>query len=556
MMRSLYSGISGLKVHQIQMDVIGNNIANVNTIAYKSSRVTFQEILNQTLKNASAPSQIGDRGGTNPQQIGLGVSLATIDVLHTRTGVQRTDKATDLAIDGEGYFVVTDGINEYYTRAGSFDIDVEGNLVYPGGFKVLGWSELTRDPQTGIEHVNTTGIPRPINLSGLSMTAKATDIIRFEGNLDGNSSIGDEITYSSSVFDSQGNEHKIDFVFTKQAPNVWSWKMIPAPVSSARTWQVEHTSGGLPMGSSTTIDTGKPIVYAHEIKNISVQTAAGLTRYEYTVVSSQAEFDEKINNLGPGHAVVLIDGNEHVRVAFGDDLAADDVVLIDFNEYPISHIEPMVGIDPSLPGAAQGYDLDGDGNDDIPAGTAHGVLIFSEDGKLLKSLINTGISIVMNANESGANNIFLSGDSFQFSSEKFTQYADATVIRGAASGYRSGSLNSISIDQEGRIIGYYSNGQSREDAVLAIALFRNPGGLNKIGNNLFQNTVNAGLDDNYARAGIGGRGVIISGALEMSNVDLAKEFTDMIVAQRGFQANSRIITVADEMLQELVNIKR
>ena len=282
----------------------------------------------------------------------MGVSLATIDVLHTRTGVQRTDKATDLAIDGEGYFVVTDGINEYYTRAGSFDIDVEGNLVYPGGFKVLGWSELTRDPQTGIEHVNTTGIPRPINLSGLSMTAKATDIIRFEGNLDGNSSIGDEITYSSSVFDSQGNEHKIDFVFTKQAPNVWSWKMIPAPVSSARTWQVEHTSGGLPMGSSTTIDTGKPIVYAHEIKNISVQTAAGLTRYEYTVVSSQAEFDEKINNLGPGHAVVLIDGNEHVRVAFGDDLAADDVVLIDFNEYPISHIEPMVGIDPSLPGAA------------------------------------------------------------------------------------------------------------------------------------------------------------------------------------------------------------
>ena len=249
MMRSLYSGISGLKVHQIQMDVIGNNIANVNTIAYKSSRVTFQEILNQTLKNASAPSQIGDRGGTNPQQIGLGVSLATIDVLHTRTGVQRTDKATDLAIDGEGYFVVTDGINEYYTRAGSFDIDVEGNLVYPGGFKVLGWSELTRDPQTGIEHVNTTGIPRPINLSGLSMTAKATDIIRFEGNLDGNSSIGDEITYSSSVFDSQGNEHKIDFVFTKQAPNVWSWKMIPAPVSSARTWQVEHTSGGLPMGA-------------------------------------------------------------------------------------------------------------------------------------------------------------------------------------------------------------------------------------------------------------------------------------------------------------------
>ncbi len=557
MMRSLYSGISGLKVHQVQMDVIGNNIANVNTVAYKSSRVTFQEILNQTLKNASAPSQVGDRGGTNPQQVGLGVSVATIDVLHTRTGVQRTDKATDLAIDGEGFFIVTDGINDYYTRAGNFDIDVDGNVVYPGGLKVLGWNTLVVDPQTGVEYVDTSVPPSTINLSGLSMAAKATDIIRFEGNLDGTANIGDVITYSSSVYDSQGNEHKIDFVFTKQSPNIWSWKMIPAPVSNAATHITDYELQNDEIaGNPIQVDNmGKPIVYPHEIKSLSVETASGIVQYEFVVVNNKAEFDSRTASLGSGQAVVLVNGNEHVQVAFGDDLAGGDTVMIEVNDYPISHIEPMVDIDSSLPGAAQGYDLDGDGTNDIDTGTAHGVLIFSEDGRLLQSLMNSDIRIVMNDDVTGAANIILQSDDIRFSPEKFTQYADATVIRGSATGYPAGSLNSISIDQEGRIIGYYSNGRSREDAVLAIAMFSNPAGLNKIGNNLFQDTVNAGLSG-YDRAGIGGRGSIISGALEMSNVDLAKEFTDMIVAQRGFQANSRIITVADEMLNELVNIKR
>ncbi|NLO82760.1 MAG: flagellar hook protein FlgE [Clostridiales bacterium] len=555
MMRSLYSGISGLKVHQVQMDVIGNNIANINTVGFKSSRVTFQEILNQTLKHASAPSLAGERGGTNPQQIGLGVSVATIDVLHTRTGVQRTDKATDLAIDGEGFFIVTDGINDYYTRAGNFDIDVDGNLIYPGGLKVLGWSGSITDPLTGVQYVDTSGSPGPINLSGLHMDAKATDIIRFEGNLDGTSNIGDKITYSASVFDAQGNEHKIDFVFTKHSSNIWTWKIIPAPVSAVGSWSLEHPANGLTAGSPIQIDTNKPIVYAHEIKNLSVLTSTGITRYEFTVVNSQDEFNERIATLGSRQAVVLVDGNNHVQVAFGDDMDINSTITIEFNDYPVSRIEPKVDVDTSLPGVVQGYDLDNDGTDDIPAGTAHGVLIFSGDGKLLRSLINSDITIVMNADVSGADNIFLRRDDIRFSPEKFTQYADATVIRGAANGHRFGTLNSISIDQEGRIIGYYSNGQSREDGVLAIALFNNPAGLNKIGNNLFEDSVNAGLLG-YNRAGIAGRGSIIPGALEMSNVDLAKEFTDMIVAQRGFQANSRIITVADEMLQELVNIKR
>ncbi|MDN5277941.1 MAG: flagellar hook protein FlgE [Clostridiales bacterium] len=215
----------------------------------------------------------------------------------------------------------------------------------------------------------------------------------------------------------------------------------------------------------------------------------------------------------------------------------------------------MVDVDASVPGRAPGYDWDNNGVEDIPAGQAHGVLIFGEDGRLVQSLMNSDITIIMNPAVSGAADIFLRRENIQFDPTKFTQYADATTVKATKTGYAAGILNSISIDSEGRVIGYYTNGQSREDAVLAIATFNNPGGLNKVGNNLYQQSTNSGYPV-YGRAGVGGRGTIIAGALEMSNVDLAKEFTDMIVAQRGFQANSRIITVADEMLQELVNMKR
>lgn len=419
MMRSLYSGISGLRVHQTQMDVIGNNIANVNTVAFKASRVTFQEILNQTIKNASGPSQVGGRGGTNPQQIGLGVSVGSIDVLHTSTGVQRTDRATDLAIDGEGFFMVSDGENVYYTRAGNFDIDVNGDLVYPGGLKVLGWNTLVTDPTTGQQYVDTAGAPGPINLLNLSMPAKATDMIEFEGNLDAGLAVGETVQYSFAVFDSLGNEHKLNIVFQKNNPNNWTWR-IEAPTGSG------------------------------------------------------------INVTG-----------------------------------------------------------------------SQGTLQFDENGKLDMDSSTIPTDITINPN-TGAAQINLN---IEFDGTKFTQYANSTTVNATANGYTSGILNSISIDSEGRVIGYYTNGQSREDAVLAIATFTNPAGLNKVGNNLYQHSTNSGYPL-YGRAGVGGRGTIIAGALEMSNVDLAKEFTDMIVAQRGFQANSRIITVADEMLQELVNLKR
>lgn len=190
MLRSMYSGVSGLKNHQLKMDVIANNIANVNTVGYKASRVTFQEVYSQTLRRATAPV-LGARGGTNPQQVGLGISTASIDVMHTATGAQRTDIATDLAIQGDGFFVVTDGVDTYFTRAGNFSIDSNGDLVNPNGLKVLDTSDMEIElngyynisidregvisgiPEGSdiVEPIATIGIARFANPSGLMKTA-------------------------------------------------------------------------------------------------------------------------------------------------------------------------------------------------------------------------------------------------------------------------------------------------------------------------------------------------------------------------------------------------
>ncbi len=406
-MRSMFSGVSGLRAHQMQMDVIGNNISNVNTVGYKASRVTFQEIYSQTLKSATGPT-IGARGGSNPHQVGLGVSVGTIDVLHTRTGAQRTDKATDLSIEGDGFFVVSDGVSNFYTRAGNFDVDRLGNLVAPGGLKVMGWEK--DEP--------TSAAPKPINLSGLSMPAKQTESLTFNGNLSADSNVGNEEYYTISIFDSLGREHKLELEFEKTATNQWNWAV------------------------------------------------------------KKMEGDTRIGDV-----------------------------------------------------------------------TGSGTLEFNSDGTI-KSISNDKITITFTENE--ANNM---GD-VMIDFSKLTQSAGKTHLKGEQiGGYTAGVIESISIDSNGVITGLYTNGQSQEEWRIAMAHFTNPAGLTKLGNNLFQKSTNSGEAD-YGVAGTGGRGVLNPGSLEMSNVDLAKEFTDMIIAQRGFQANSRIITTSDEMLQELVNLKR
>jgi flagellar hook protein FlgE len=403
------------------MDVIGNNISNVNTVGYKSSRATFQEIFSETLKGAGAPE--GGRGGTNPQQIGLGISLASIDTLHTRGSIESTGYPLDLAIEGNGFFIVSDGGSPKFTRAGNFIRDTEGNIVNGNGLRVLGWMA----DENG--YIDTTLSPGTIQIpEGMQMSPKATSAIKIIGNLDADTAVGGIVPFETEIYDVLGRKNKLSFNLVKTDDN---------------EWEIQETLSD---------PNGTPVANAV--------------------------------------AVTLPDGT------------VESIVL--------SNPPTLTFTDGRLTSA---------GTFTIQAGYS-----ISED-------ITVDIS-----------------DIHQFASESGVDPLEVD-------GYPLGSLEDFNFDALGVATGIFSNGQQKVIARIALAAFNNPSGLHKVGNNLFIQTPNSG-QPSVGAAGEHGRGTINPSSLEMSNVDIAKEFTNMIITQRGFQANSRIITTSDEMLQELVNLKR
>jgi flagellar hook protein FlgE len=417
MMRSLFSGVSGLRAHQTRMDVIGNNISNVNTVGYKSSRATFQEIFSETLKGAGAPE--GGRGGTNPQQVGLGISLATIDTLHTRGSIESTGYPLDLAIEGNGFFVVSDGGAPKFTRAGNFIRDTEGNIVNGNGYRVLGWMA----DQLG--NIDTTVSPGAIQIpKDLQMQPLATGAIKIIGNLDADTPEDGVVPFETEIFDELGRKNKLTFELRKTGTD--------------NQWVI--ASDGTDGRVKVTPPVGDP---------------------EYVTLSASP--------------------------------------TIEFEEGKMT--EPTDGI-------------------------------FTIDGTVpIYQNITVDIS-----------------DIHQFAGESGVEPLEVD-------GYALGSLETFNFDAAGVATGIFTNGQEKVIGRIALASFNNPSGLQKVGTNLFVQTPNSG-QPSIGIAGDHGRGTINPSSLEMSNVDISKEFTDMIITQRGFQANSRIITTSDEMLQELVNLKR
>jgi len=447
MMRSMFSGVSGLRAHQTRMDVIGNNVANVNTVGFKSGRVTFQEVFNQTLKGAGAPDSATGRGGTNPMQVGLGIGIGVVDTIVSRGSLQRTDNPTDLSVEGEGFFIVKGGENDTFrfTRAGNFGIDKLGNLVSGNGMNVMGWQKYTSKTDGSYEF-DTEGQIGAINLysddengNKRMIGARATTDAIFAGNLNaaydaiatGVPAAGqDQLITPVTIYDALGTEYKV---------NIRYWKRSASGTGSGRTttwmWKIEPGTG------------------------LSIATGG--------VASGMIQFDE-----------------------FGQVTSA--------------------------------YSLTPD------------------------------ISFRPNTSGAGASNFTV-----KFDFDNLTMYsADSSVKPTNVNGYPAGTLVTFNIGGDGIITGIYSNGQQQPLGLIALASFENPGGLQKVGDNMFIPTTNSGDFKKGLKAGSEGVGMLNPGTLEMSNVDLSKEFTDMIVTQRGFQANSRIITTSDEMLQELVNLKR
>lgn len=437
MMRSLFSGISGLRNHQTRMDVIGNNIANVNTVGFKASRVNFQDMLNQTIQGASSGQ--GNLGGTNPIQVGLGMGLASIDTLFTDGSTQPTGKQTDLAISGSGFFVLSDGMNQIYTRAGNFDFDNQGNYLVPGsGYKVMGWAGVGGNIDT---NQPVTPIKIPV---GSSMAAKPSTSITYANNLSGDTTtpVDTAVPAAITVYDSKGVAHKVSGTFTKLAPDAAAIPPIPN-----NAWS---------FSPGTKTDTG---------------------------------FD-----IGPYTA---------------------------------------------------------------PATSVSYILTFSNDGSFtgvtpqVMPATNPPTATPFSFSPVGANPVSITPDFAsltQFGGESTAQAVDRD-------GYAAGTLEQTTIDGTGTIIGKFSNGQTQKLAQVCLATFNNPAGLTKVGDNMYIKSNNSG-EAQVGVSGTGGRGGFNPGSLEMSNVDLAQEFSNMIITQRGFQANSKIITVTDEMLQDLTNLKR
>ena len=516
MLRSMFAGVSGLKAHQMRMDVIGNNIANVNTAGYKASRVTFQEMLSQTTRGATAPT--ANRGGSNPQQVGLGVQLGSIDVKHTQGNTQSTGYITDLAIEGDGFFILAegeDGLNRLYTRAGIFGLDsggTEGNLVsLVNGMRVMGYRA-----ENGI--IDYTSL-KPLYISGSqTIEARATDQVVFGGNLDSRYTEGTGVRRTVQVYDSLGTEHTIVVDLTKtKEDNTWDWKAY---------WLVP--SSAIPVDQAGEITpNARYVVHGGSLWKVAPD-------YEYSEESESPD-GELVASFNAGVWAVK-DGS--AEFTFGT-LLANGTFLTAASDGSslVLTAELAVGQADSDTGSDTGSDTDSDTR-----------IKFGTNGSFLGPKPEEA---VISFDPAGAESISIKLDFTQF-----TQYADTFTGKFLSqNGHTSGALESFTIDQNGVIVGSFSNGLTQALGQVALAKFANPGGLMRSGSTMFMESTNSGSAQ-VEPAGAPGFGQIVPSALEMSNVDLSEEFTDMIITQRGFQANSRIITTSDEMLQELVNLKR
>ncbi len=432
MLRSMFAAVTGLRSHQAFMDVVGNNIANVNTTGYKSSSVLFEDLLSQELQGAGAPS--GNQGGTNPAQVGLGVRLSGVSVNFAQGATQLTGRDTDFAIQGDGFFVVDQGGTSAYTRNGSFSLDANGNLVSVDGGYVQGWQA---DVNGNVNTNSTVGkLQIPV---GQTINPVTTANIKIGGNLPSDAALGTTIDAGIDVYNALGQPIPLRAEFTKVADT---------PGTSVN-WQVQvFDSAGNPLlvDNSTTPPTPTP-------GTVSFDLTGNLTSSNVNI--TQAELDTIAGTTGTW-------ATGGITLDFGSASSPD-----------------------RLTGAAQ----------------LNSVAALSQDGAAV------------------------------------------------------GSVVGFSVSKQGLITGTFSNGRTQALGQIALATFANPAGLQKEGSSLFLMTANSGTPQ-IGIAGAAGRGTLSGGTLEMSNVDLANEFTNLIVAERGFQANSRVITTSDEILQDLVNLKR
>ncbi len=535
MMRALYSGVSGLKTHQTKMDVIGNNIANVNTVAFKSSSTTFSEIMYQNISGASGAT--ATKGGVNAKQIGLGVTTGSTSVNITSPGAtQTTGDGWDLKITGDSFFVVNNGSENLFTKAGAFYIDGAGNLATKAnGYTVMGWQV---DPETGDIRKDTVSTLKIMQEKNLTSPPEATTEATCSGILDSNNV---QVNSDSGHIMSLGFYDALGYSYTAK----FAVKTVDA---DTKTYTVELTD---------VLDSNNHSILKDYLAADPNNTLANIFGKETTATRTfdlQPGFTYNGTNFFDKNNVQLTydattktytgAGNVSYTVAEMFGLSGNQVTDFDPDNIQqngqtatYTHTDNLVG-----------YELD-----------------FYEGGA------NAGTFSYIDAagTESVSFNMSVLGTQFQNINLDFTQAqcydngANCTLgtLKGATdkttgTGKKLGDLTGLEVQEDGRIFGNYDNGNTVLLGQIAVAVFANPSGLEKLGDNCYKPTLNSGEFDGIGQEITADGGKMTSGVLEMSNVDLSTEFTEMITTQRGFQANSRIITTSDTLLEELINLKR
>ncbi|MCX6640543.1 MAG: flagellar hook-basal body complex protein [bacterium] len=640
MMRSLYAGVSGIRNYQTWLDVIGNNIANVNTIGFKSSRATFAEMLTQTLRSATSPGN--GFGGVNPMQIGLGVKIASVDTQFQQGTLESTGNYTDLAIQGDGFFVVTDGIQNYFTRSGAFNIDADGYMTAQGGtLRVQGYmadqlgmiatnlapsaiqipfgmkapasattqidmycnldaegtdstATLLNAGSTGVSMVsgvaqNGAGGTHEITITGLNATQGSgmganvglapltlstqlddpslgiTDFDNFEIAVDGG------VAVPITGLEAGSNQTVQDLInaINAQVDGVDASLDASGEIKLTRTWHGSGTEITMSGDIADQIFGGAAFVYADgDASTLVAEDAFTPSQGGSPIVTNLTlQADETtglittITDIGGGGVTVLAANG----LAAG---ALDEVLTIETAD--TSHTTSIVTYD-SLGGEhvmnvtftktatpnIWSWEAGVEEPAQIISGNT-GTVTFNDDGSLQSFNYAGGVlSFAYNPNNGAAPivNVDLKSGT-PGGVDGITQFSSpSTTMVQSQNGYGMGTLNNVYIDENGTVLGSFSNDQTLTLAQIVLADFHNAQGLTKEGDNLYKMSANSG-DAIYGLAQTNLGSSIYSGYVEMSNVDLSKQFADMIIAQRGFQASARVITTADTVLDEVIRLKR
>lgn len=568
MMRSLYSGVAGLKTHQTRMDVIGNNIANVNTTAYKSSSMTFSELMSQTTQKASGANATTGVGGTNAKQIGLGVKAGAINTAITTQGsAQSTGNPFDIMITGDNFFVVSNGSENFFTRDGSFYVDGAGNLAMTStGYNVMGWGV---DETTGNIKQDTVTALRIMSAANMTYPPEATTKANISGILDENDkdvTSANGKTVNLNFFDARGYSYTAKFTFKQSGgdkTNEYSMELSKLLDSTGAEIDISKLEFGnrsqQKMETKVTLNTD-----AYKWDGKVLKTKDGTTDVADLADIFKAD-GSLITPADDAAAQKQQKALDAIAKAYGYEGSTDEFLNLYITS--TANKDKQLTIQDLL-----GNMMAGKKTDVLPADgsaiTMEGryfegtTVVFNKDTGKLESVGGSTTNLNVNAAFSalGGNFSDVTIDLSECTNydNKGTSTIGATSgdLDGLGTGRRLGDMIGVFIQKDGMIYASYDNGMTKLLGQIATAAFANASGLEKEGDNLYSATLNSGEFDGIGVDITAGGGYMSPGQLEMSNVDLSSEFTEMITTQRGFQANSRIITVSDTLLEELTNLKR